>query len=203
MTILNRKIQINLTENRGLKRLYRSPHLRTIPLKSPDRSSISTSDVVAVGAGLPFVEPDRGGVAGVVRFVMGLSDDDFSRKFREHLDIVGAVMYNEVMSKTLLLHAHHILTDNEGPVEILLRRIAKMIGIDPWGIELQDTIMRASEHEQEPVSRFVWGSPCRFVRTIDIMVHVILPAMLEEGHPTWATYLRTTSPRWGRTWRHW
>lgn len=127
----------------------------------------------------------------------------FSEKFRQNLDIIGETVYNDVMSKTLLLSAHHILTDNEGIFERAMRRVAKSIGFDPWGITLRETIMRATEHEQEPVSRFMWGSPCRFVRAIDIMVHVILPAMLEEGHPTWAVYLRTTSPRWGRTWRHW
>jgi hypothetical protein len=27
--------------------------------------------------------------------------------------------------------------------------------------------------------------------------------MLVERHPVWATYLRSTSPRWGRSWRSW
>lgn len=157
-------------------------------------AAVEGFDVEVVGSG--------GGV-GLVHVAGGLSAGGFSEKFRQNLDIVWGVAYNDVMSKMLLLHAHHILTDNEGIFETTLRRIAKKIGFDPWGIQLRETILRATEHEQEPVSRFMWGSPCRFIRSIDIMVHVLLPAMLEDGHPTWATYLRTTSPRWGRTWRHW
>lgn len=104
---------------------------------------------------------------------------------------------------TQIYYIRMMLTDNEGIAERTLRKIADTIGLDPWDVDLQDTLMRAKQYESAPRSRFTWGSPCRFVRTIDVIVHVILPAMLAEGHPTWATYLRTTSPRWGRTWRHW
>lgn len=96
-----------------------------------------------------------------------------------------------------------VMTDNQGWFERTLRKVAFAVGINPWALSLSETILRASQHESEPVSRYRWGSPCRFVRTIDLAVHVVLPAMLEDGHPAWAIYLRTTSPRWGRTWRHW
>jgi hypothetical protein len=55
--------------------------------------------------------------------------------------------------------------------------------------------------EGKPVSRTRFGSPCRFVRTIDIVVHVIVPEIIAERAPVWACYLRSTSPRWGRAWR--
>lgn len=155
-------------------------------VESPDRVAFGSGDGLSLSAGCS-----------------GLGVGNFSNKFRQNLDTGLSVAYNDLMSKTLLLHAHHILTNNEGVFETVLRRIAKKIGFDPWGIQLRETILRATEHEQEPESRFMWGSPCRFIRSIDIMVHVLLPAMLEDGHPTWAVYLRTTSPRWGRTWRHW
>lgn len=85
----------------------------------------------------------------------------------------------------------------------LLKHIADRIGVDPWDIDRTYVRYYVSAHEEAPVSRFVWGSPCRFVRSIDMMVHVVLPEMLAERHPVWACYLRTTSPRWGRAWRDW
>jgi hypothetical protein len=41
------------------------------------------------------------------------------------------------------------------------------------------------------------------VRTIDILVHIVLPEVIEDRHPRFAAYLRRTSPRWGRSWRSW
>lgn len=96
-----------------------------------------------------------------------------------------------------------VLTDNIGWFERTLRSIAKAIGFNPWAIDLHETLIKASQHEDTPVSRYAWGSPCRFIRTIDVTVHVVLPAMIADTYPAWATYLRTTSPRWGRSWRHW
>ena len=61
----------------------------------------------------------------------------------------------------------------------------------------------ATRHEQPPVSRWRFGSPCRFVRSVDFAVHVVLPAYLAPHLPRFATYLRRTSPRWGRAWREW
>jgi hypothetical protein len=58
-------------------------------------------------------------------------------------------------------------------------------------------------HEAAPQSRWRFGSPCRFVRSIDIAVHIVLPAYLAPHLPAVAAYLRRTSPRWGRAWRHW
>lgn len=95
------------------------------------------------------------------------------------------------------------LNDNHGWFEMTLRRTAIAVGINPWGLDIHSVLQRALEVESEPLSRFRWGSPCRFIRTIDIATHVILPALLQDAYPVLATYLHTTSPRWGRTWRHW
>jgi len=117
------------------------------------------------------------------------------------LDNVTPMPYSEHMTQVQYLIMR--LSDDQGWFEQTLRTIAIALGINPWALRLSETILRASQHESEPVSRYPWGSPCRFVRTIDLTVHVVFPTMLEESHPTWATYLRTTSPRWGQTWRHW
>lgn len=85
----------------------------------------------------------------------------------------------------------------------LLKQFADRIGVDPWDIDRTYVRYHVTTHEEIPVSRYWWGSPCRFVRSIDMMVHVVLPEMLAERHPVWACYLRTTSPRWGRAWRVW
>lgn len=84
-----------------------------------------------------------------------------------------------------------------------VRLIANNIGIDPWDVDLTKVRLFARKNEKAPTSRFWFGSPCRFVRNIDFIVHVLLPEMIAEKHPTWATYLRSTSPRWGRSWRTW
>ena len=84
-----------------------------------------------------------------------------------------------------------------------VRMFADRIGLDPWDVRLADLRAFARIREQKPVSRYPFGSPCRFVRTIDFAVHVLLPEMLVERHPVWANYLRSTSPRWGRSWRSW
>ena len=95
------------------------------------------------------------------------------------------------------------LTDNHGPVERTLRVLADRIGVDPWDVDLARCAWFAETHEGRPQSRFAWGSPCRFVRRIDFAVHVVLPEMLDEAYPELATYLRSTSPRWGRWFRDW
>ena len=77
------------------------------------------------------------------------------------------------------------------------------IGLDPWDVRLGSLIERARHTEQKPESRYWFGSPCRFIKHIDFAVHVLLPEMLHERHPVWACYLRSTSPRWGRSWRSW
>jgi hypothetical protein len=84
-----------------------------------------------------------------------------------------------------------------------LRTVADRIGIDPWDIRLNESRAFARATEQAPVSRFPWGSPCRFVRSIDFTVHVLLPQALAEKYPELARYLRSTSPRWGRSFRDW
>jgi hypothetical protein len=70
-------------------------------------------------------------------------------------------------------------------------------------LTLADLLTLAAIHEQPPVSRWRFGSPCRFIRSVDLAVHVIVPAYLAPHLPRVATYLRRTSPRWGRAWRAW
>lgn len=70
-------------------------------------------------------------------------------------------------------------------------------------LNLRETLRLAPLVERAPVSRFRFGSPCRFVRAIDVAVHLALPECLERVLPRVAWYLRSTSPRWGRSWRAW
>ena len=70
-------------------------------------------------------------------------------------------------------------------------------------MSLRETLWLLSVAQGEPCSRFVFGSPCRFVRGLDIAVHVVVPELLEGVVPGLARYLRLTSPRWGRSWRDW
>jgi hypothetical protein len=71
-------------------------------------------------------------------------------------------------------------------------------------LNLRETLRLARRCERAPVSRFRFGSPCRFVRTIDLAVHLVLPEALERvGLVRLPKYLRRTSPRWGRSWRSW
>lgn len=70
-------------------------------------------------------------------------------------------------------------------------------------LTLRETLAMLREVEGSPISRFVFGSPCRFIRRLDILVHIVLPEIVEYRHPEMARYLRATSPRWGRSWRHW
>jgi len=84
-----------------------------------------------------------------------------------------------------------------------VRIIADRIGLDPWDVDMNWLRTFTTKSEQKPVSRFWFGSPCRFVRSIDLAVHVWLPEAITEKYPELATYLRSTSPRWGRSWREW
>jgi hypothetical protein len=68
---------------------------------------------------------------------------------------------------------------------------------------LRETLSALRTAEREPVSRFAIGSPCRFVRSLDVAVHVVFPEAVEVFAPRLARYLRSTSPRWGRSWRSW
>lgn len=68
---------------------------------------------------------------------------------------------------------------------------------------LRETLSVLGETEREAVSRYRIGSPCRFVRSIDVLVHIVLPEAVEAVLPSLARYLRSTSPRWGRSWREW
>lgn len=85
----------------------------------------------------------------------------------------------------------------------MIRTFADRIGLDPWDIEPKSLREFVEANESEPMSRYRVGSPCRFIRRLDLFVHVIVPEMVVERHPLWACYLRTTSPRWGKAWRGW
>ena len=81
--------------------------------------------------------------------------------------------------------------------ETLTASIIDRIGIDPYDVCLTLLRVESERWEREPVSRFVFGSPCRFVRAIDFVVHRLLPEMLRERYPRMAERLTRTSPRWG------
>lgn len=70
-------------------------------------------------------------------------------------------------------------------------------------LTLRQTLSMLREVEGSPISRYWFGSPCRFIRRLDIIVHIVLPEIIEPTHTELARYLRSTSPRWGRSWRHW
>jgi len=70
-------------------------------------------------------------------------------------------------------------------------------------MNLRETIAHLVRTEREAQSRFRVGSPCRFVRGIDVFVHIFIPEIIENIAPRLARYLRRTSPRWGRSWREW
>jgi hypothetical protein len=69
------------------------------------------------------------------------------------------------------------------------------------------TFTQAMQMAQPPVSRFVFGSPCRFVPRCDFTFHMLVPALLRKGDTTnlstwdhgrlWlSARLNSTSPRW-------
>lgn len=68
---------------------------------------------------------------------------------------------------------------------------------------MRSAISYAQLTERPPQSRYFFGSPCRFIRTLDMAVHVVLPELIANKLPGLASYLRSTSPRWGRAWRSW
>jgi len=78
-----------------------------------------------------------------------------------------------------------------------VRMLADRVGVDVWDIN-QTRIDAYLQLEERPI-----GSPCRLIRRLDVLIHVYLPNTLEQGYPELATYLRSTSPRWGRRWRDW
>jgi len=68
---------------------------------------------------------------------------------------------------------------------------------------LRGTLRRLRQVELTPESRFWFGSPCRCIRYLDVVVHIVLPELIERRMPRLSRYLRRTSPRWGRSWRRW
>jgi len=70
-------------------------------------------------------------------------------------------------------------------------------------LNLVQTLRRLRHVELTPESRFWFGSPCRFVRYLDIVIHIVLPELLENSLPRFSMRLRDSSPRWGRSWRRW
>jgi hypothetical protein len=84
----------------------------------------------------------------------------------------------------------------------MIKTFADKVGIDPWDIDPVFVRRFIQQRERSPISRYAFGSPCKLIRKLDAFVHVVLPEMLYEKHPIWACYLRSTSPRWGRSWRN-
>ena len=70
-------------------------------------------------------------------------------------------------------------------------------------LSLRETLRLLSAVEKPAMSRFWFGSPCRFVRQVDVLTHIVVPELLEGRLPRLANRLRQTSPRWGRSWRNW
>ncbi len=68
---------------------------------------------------------------------------------------------------------------------------------------LRQTLSLLRRVEAPPASRFWFGSPCGFVRRIDLLIHIIVPELIESRLPKISLRLRLTSPRWGRSWRSW
>lgn len=68
---------------------------------------------------------------------------------------------------------------------------------------LRETLALLRQVEDPPESKFWFGSPCRFIRRIDVLMHIVLPELIEARMPKLAVRLRKTSPRWGRSWRSW
>ena len=68
---------------------------------------------------------------------------------------------------------------------------------------LSETVQKLRHVELMPESRVWFGSPCHCVRYLDVLVHIVLPELIEGRMPQLSRYLRRTSPRWGRSWRHW
>ena len=70
-------------------------------------------------------------------------------------------------------------------------------------LDIKQTLRLARSAEQGARSRFLVGSPCKFIRTLDILTHLVIPELIENVRPSVARYLRRTSPRWGQSWRGW
>ncbi len=70
-------------------------------------------------------------------------------------------------------------------------------------LSLRETLHLLRAVEKPVLSRFWFGSPCRFVRQMDVLIHIVVPELLERRLPRLAHHLRRSSPRWGRSWRDW
>jgi hypothetical protein len=70
-------------------------------------------------------------------------------------------------------------------------------------MNLRETLQVVRATKVYPVSRLRIGSPCKFIRKLDLLVHIVVPELIENIMPRCARYLRRTSPRWGRSWRGW
>lgn len=75
-----------------------------------------------------------------------------------------------------------------------IRQLTNRVGIDPFDMDRR----RLGMLESEPHSRWAVGSPCRWLRPLDFLIHRVLPAMTQERFPRIAGFLARTSPRWGR-----
>jgi hypothetical protein len=70
-------------------------------------------------------------------------------------------------------------------------------------LNLSETLRLARTLETRPTSRLRIGSPCKFIRSMDVLVHLVAPEVIEDVMPRAADYLRRTSPSWGKSWRSW
>ena len=70
-----------------------------------------------------------------------------------------------------------------------VRMLADRVGVDVWDIN-HTKIDAYLQLEERPISRFWFGSPCRLIRRLDVLIHVYLPNAIEQGYPELATYLR-------------
>lgn len=71
------------------------------------------------------------------------------------------------------------------------------------GMRLGETLRALRGVDVLPISRLRIGSPCKFIRKLDLLVHIVIPVLIESILPGVARYLRKSSPRWGRSWRNW
>lgn len=68
---------------------------------------------------------------------------------------------------------------------------------------LRETLHALRTVDVPAISRLRIGSPCKFIRKLDLLVHIVIPELIESALPNISRYLRKTSPRWGQHWRKW
>ena len=61
-----------------------------------------------------------------------------------------------------------------------VRMLADKAGVDVWDIN-HTKIDAYLQLEERPISRFWFGSPCRLIRRLDVLIHVYLPNAHRAG----------------------